>query len=244
MPTDKSARQRRCVVIFTKPPRPGEVKTRLIGDLSAAQAAQLHEAFIGDVTERMARGPFALSLAWALRDDEPIPSWSLDDGSSLSGARQVGADLGERLFQGLLERSEDHDLVAALGSDHPSIPVDRPREAFERLEAGADVVVGPAEDGGYYLLACTRSALRREIFEGIAWSTETVLEETLARCRGLNLRVELLPEGADVDRPEDLKRLARRLVHPPSAGGLHCPRTFGLLEKWGLFQEWGLLETS
>jgi uncharacterized protein len=223
-------RRQRCVLIFTKPARPGQVKTRLIGDLSAAQAARLHEAFVGDVVERMARGPFSLLLAWALDDGEALPRWTLENGEAVAGLRQRGPDLGERLFRGLAEAAEAYGAVAALGSDHPSIPVDRPRQAFEALEAGADVALGPAEDGGYYLLACAGKTLRRELFEGIAWSTERVLEQTLERCRSLRYEVALLPEGADVDRPEDLRRLASRLA----GGELDCPRTRRLLEEWDL----------
>jgi rSAM/selenodomain-associated transferase 1 len=229
MSTANSSSSDRRVLIFTKPARPGRVKTRLIGDLSAIQAAQLHEAFVGDVVEALAGGPYQLVLAWALEEGEEAPRLLDPAGEPVASQRQEGKDLGERLFHGLARSAEEFSFVAALGSDHPTIPRDRLQRAFEALEAGADVALGPASDGGYYLIACSRRGLRRELFTGIAWSTETVLAETLERAESLGLEVFLLPEGHDVDRPADLARLARELAAEPG----RCPRTRARLEAWG-----------
>ena len=103
--------------------------------------------------------------------------------------------------------------------------------AFERVESGADVVLGPAEDGGYYLIALRAGAVAPRLFEGIAWSTGQVLAATLDRCRELGLAVELLPQASDVDTPEDLHRLAARMA---AGGDLGCPRTHALLASLGL----------
>jgi glycosyltransferase A (GT-A) superfamily protein (DUF2064 family) len=103
--------------------------------------------------------------------------------------------------------------------------------AFAAVEAGADAVLGPAEDGGYYLIALRAGAVSPRLFEGIAWSTGRVFAETLARCRELGLAVELLPAATDVDTPEDLRRLAARLAADP-AEDLGCPRTRELLDSW------------
>ncbi len=120
----------------------------------------------------------------------------------------------------------------ALGSDHPTLPLDLVHRAFETLEtpeAGADVVLGPAEDGGYYLIALKAGAVHPRLFEDVAWSTGEVLATTLNRCRELGLSVELLPEASDVDTPEDLRRLARRMADAGS--DLGCPRTQALLHS-------------
>jgi hypothetical protein len=210
------------VLLFTKPARPGRVKTRLVGELTPEEAARLHAAFLGDLGERLARGRFHLEIAWALEDGEEIPA------GPLPGSRQVGADLGARLFHALSGAGRRFDAVAAVGSDHPELGVETVEDAFVKLGAGAEVVLGPVPDGGYYLIGLARHAVRRELFEGIPWSTATVLEDTLARARRLGLAVELLAEGHDVDRPDDLAALARRL----SASG-DCPRTRGLLASWG-----------
>ena len=182
----------RRLLLFTKPARAGRVKTRLIGDLTARQAADLHAAFLGDLLARLRPGCFDLRLAWALDPAAGAPA------------------------------------VAALGSDHPTLPLAVVHRAFAAVEAGTPVVLGPAADGGYYLIALAAAAVSPRLFAGIPWSTEGVLGETLVRCRELGLAWELLPAASDVDTPHDLARLAGDLA----AGDLDCPRTRGLLASW------------
>jgi len=225
----------RRLLLFTKPARAGRVKTRLIGappeGLSASQAAEIHAAFVEDLLDRLRGGAFSTTIAWALDDlpeGEPIP-----DPYGFPGVRQQGADLGTRLYGALAAASDPESsdaVVAALGSDHPTIPVSRIEEAFARVEAGADVVLGPADDGGYYLIAVRRGALAPRLFADVEWSTERVLRTTLARAEELHLRVELLAAGTDVDTPADLARLALSLCDDD----LGCPRTRALLATWGM----------
>lgn len=215
------------LVLFTKPPLPGRVKTRLIGPaptgLSAEAAADLHWAFVLDLLERLEERDFTLFVAWALDDAaEPPPI-------AVPSFRQHGGDLGERLWRGLARVGRSASRVAAVGSDHPGLTLARVHEAFALLEGGADVVLGPAADGGYYLVAVRTERLDRRLFEGISWSTGAVLGQTLERCAELGLAVELLPEATDVDTPRDLARLAATLT----AGDAGCPRTRRLLDSWG-----------
>ncbi len=206
-------------MVFTKPARPGRVKTRLIGELDAEQAAALHAAFLSDLLERLAGGGFDLRIAWALEPGEEAPP--------APGFRQEGGDLGERLFHGLARAARDHGRVAAVGSDHPDLPLATVERAFAELET-AEIVLGPAEDGGYYLVGARAEALRPELFEGIAWSTGGVFEATVERCQRLGLRLARLPVAADVDTPADLERLAAALER----GEADCPRTRALLASW------------
>ncbi len=223
-----------CVLLFTKPAIPGRVKTRLIGELSAEQAARLHAAFLGDLSERLAGGRFHLQIAWALFGDESFPTDLVAGGEHV---RQTGGDLGERLYRGLSaaasrrrsDGSRCFDAVAAVGSDHPELELETVEQAFECVATGADAVFGPARDGGYYMTALTPRAVRRELFEGVPWSTAEVLDSSLARCRRLGLSTALLPVGHDIDVALDLRRLADRL----RAGTVGCPRTRALLVKWG-----------
>jgi rSAM/selenodomain-associated transferase 1 len=217
----------RRLLLFTKPAREGRVKTRLIGDLTAAEAARLHAAFLADLLGRLREGDFELRLAWALNPQEEVPA------GPVPGVRQQGDDLGERLYRALSEAAAECASVAALGSDHPTLPLAIVHRAFETVEAGADVVLGPAEDGGYYLIALRGGAVHRRLFEGIAWSTERVLPATLERCRELGLAVELLPMAADVDTPDDLRRLAASMAEEDDLG---CPSTRSLLQSLGFFQ--------
>lgn len=226
-PTPSTPATSRRLLLFTKPARAGRVKTRLIGDLTPAQAAELHAAFVADLLDRLSGGSFELRLAWALEEGEEIPE------SPFPGVRQRGAGLGDRLYAALSEAAassaDSEPLVAALGSDHPTLPLDLIHRAFEALEAGAPVVIGPAEDGGYYLIAVRSGALSPRLFADIAWSTPQVLAATLERCRELGLTPEMLPEASDVDTPDDLRRLAERMA----AHDLGCPRTRELLLAWG-----------
>lgn len=204
----------------------------MIGLLEPAEAAELHAAFLGDLVERLRLGRFDLELAWSLDPDEPLPT------AAHPGIRQRGGDLGERLFAGLNEVAVRYPFVAAVGSDHPDLPSALVEEAFSRLEEGADVALGPAVDGGYYLIAVRREALDRRMFDEIEWSTDSVLAATLERCRELKLQVARLATAADVDRPEDLRRLARRLIGGGGAGEtVECPRTARLLRAWNWHEE-------
>ena len=212
----------RRLLLFTKPARPGRVKTRLIGELTAEEAARLHGAFLDDLLDRLQGGDFELTLAWALDPDEEVPA------GPVPGVRQRGSDLGERLYLALSEAALSEagsGTVAAVGSDHPALPLELVHRAFATVEAGADVVLGPAEDGGYYLIALRAGAVSPRLFADIAWSTEQVLATTLERCRELRLRVELLPSASDVDTPDDLRRLAGHMI----TSDLGCPRTRELL---------------
>ena len=214
----------RCLLVFSKPARPGLVKTRLIGELTSDQTAQLHAAFLDDLTARLRQGRFDLFVAWAVAAEESLPA------SALSAVRQVGESLGDRLYGTLNQVAAAYRWLAAIGSDHPDLALSLVHQAFDKLVGGADVVFGPATDGGYYLVALRSEALHPKIFQGIEWSTSTVLASSLERCRELGLNVGQLPEAADVDTPEDLRRLARVLQDQPE---LDCPRTRSLLASWG-----------
>lgn len=220
--------ERGCVVVFTKPARPGRVKTRLIGRLSAEQVAQLQQAFLDDLVARLCDGRHDIWVAWALEAGEAPPQAS--PGVGLPAVRQSDGDLGDRLEDALRRALEAHPYAAVVGSDHPDMPAARIDEAFVALRRGADVVFGPAGDGGYYLVAVRSGSLRSGLFAGIPWSTERVLATTLARCRELGLEAELLALGHDVDTPDDLPRLSGHLARHPD----DCPRTRTLFDRWGL----------
>lgn len=248
----------RCLFLFTKPARPGRVKTRLTrgeGALSPERAALLHAAFLGDLAERLLPGTvarsevrFRLRLAWALEAGAALPDLAAEvapmgevaipDDAALDAVRQAGGDLGEKLFEALSRAAAEHPGgVAAVGSDHPTLPLERVRRAFALLDGGADVVLGPADDGGYYLVALRPGAVRRRLFAEIPWSTGGVLAATEARCRELALRLVHLPPGQDVDEPADLDRLAALLAGDRASRlpgeASDCPRTRRLLRAWG-----------
>ena len=221
----------RRLLLFAREPVPGKVKTRLIapGGLTPGQAASLHAALVADLSRRLDAGRWELILMWALSEGEDSPVGLAPPG--VTWRRQRGRDLGERLFAGLERAASGAGHVAAVGSDQPGLQAARVEAAFDLLARGNDAVLGPARDGGYYLIALRREAVRRRLFDGVAWSTPSVLRETLSRCRGLGLKVGLLPEAEDLDTVDDLVRFLEALDRRPGLRSL-CPRTAALVASW------------
>ena len=128
---------------------------------------------------------------------------------------QHGADLGERLANALGHHfGLGYRRVVIMNSDGPTLPLAYLEEAFSGLDR-ADVTLGPGHDGGYYLIGMKR--LHRELFRGIAWSTEKVIPQTLAACQSLGLAVHQLAQWYDVDVESDLDLLRRDLARDPAA---------------------------
>jgi rSAM/selenodomain-associated transferase 1 len=191
----------RALIVFVKHPAPGQVKTRLVPALGEELATELYRALSEAVLEATVPGPgeYERLVFFAPEDAaEGMRAW-------LPGLRllpQAGADLGERMaaaFARAFQRGASR--VAIVGTDAPAVSRATVVEALEALDT-ADVVLGPAEDGGYYLLAVSRP--RPELFEGVAWSTSTVLEETRSRADRGGLKTHLLPRLRDIDTAEDL----------------------------------------
>lgn len=236
-----------CLLLFTKPARPGRVKTRLVGArvgetvIAPGDAAGLHAALLGDLCERLADGAakdFQLRLAWDLQptDESPPLPEELRGRARVDATRQGGRDLGERLFRALDEAAREHPVVGAVGSDHPTLSLDAVRRAFAALAAGeADVALGPSLDGGYYLVAVRREVLSPRLFAEVDWSSERVLAQTRERCRELGLAAVELPLARDVDLGEDVAALAGEIAAAEAAGEtVACPRTRRVLAGWGL----------
>jgi rSAM/selenodomain-associated transferase 1 len=205
----------RALLVFAKTPKPGKVKTRLLTAVSAEAAAALHEACIVD-TMRLAkkmRGCDVLVFAAGGTGYFLKQLRKQGSGARLRVLPQRGAELGARMESAFRKCfAMGYREVMVIGTDTPWMGTERVRRAFAELKAN-DVVVGPAEDGGYYLLGMRKFV--REIFRGIPWSTERVLELTLQVIARVKLREKLLRRDFDLDRPEDLARAARMLKRSP-----------------------------
>jgi len=203
------------IVLFARVPRLGRVKTRLVPPLSSRAALQLHVALVthaARVVRRAARRTGAVAvIAWSAPWKPPARGPLAPLAAALAGwARrpQTGGDLGRRMraaIRRLLERG--HAGVVVVGSDAPLVEADRVARAVRTVRArgagtGAPVVLGPAEDGGYYLIGV--SSDRPDLFTGISWGSRQVLRATQARLRRSRTRVILLPRARDIDRPADL----------------------------------------
>jgi len=184
------------VIVFSRAPVPGRVKTRIAARLGAWRAARLHLRLTRlalRTAHAAACGPVELHVTARHR------AFPRDEKKFL----QRGNNLGERMYRAL----HRHKRAILIGSDCPALRAADLRAAARRLRAGYRVVLAPAEDGGYALIAA-RSA-PRALFEGIAWGGPEVFAETLRRLR--DLRSCVLRTLWDVDRPEDLERLRAML---------------------------------
>ncbi len=200
------------LVVFAKPPVPGRVKTRLTPPLAPEDAARLYGAFLRDALDQYRGLGATLRLYLALDEETPAspqgaayPEWMAD-----SIFRQEGAGLGERMQHAFEETFAAGARRALLiGTDHPTLPSAWIRKGFSLLETPDRVVLGPAADGGFYLLGMNR--FYPQLFEGMTYSHEAVFEQTADRAVRCGASLHALPAWYDVDTFDDLKRLAEDL---------------------------------
>jgi len=183
--------------VFARAPVAGKVKTRLIPRLGAERAAQLQRRLIlAALRTAAAVGPVELHVTHR-------HSWLRGLGVTLR--LQRGGDLGERMHHALRGRVSGRRFAVLIGSDAPALRPADLRQALRWLRGGTDVVLAPAEDGGYALIAARRIDAR--VFAGIRWGTDEVLARTLDNLRQCGLSYRLLRTVWDVDRPDDVDRL-------------------------------------
>ena len=197
------------VVVVAKSPRSGHVKTRLCPPLAHSDAASLHGAFLRDTLDRVrSLAGVDVAVAYTPAEDRPVFE------ATCAGAMllpQPEGDLGTRLaaiFETLCARGNRG--VVAIGADTPTLPPAFVQRAFVLLSRhDIDVVLGPAHDGGYYLIGLKE--LYPALFRNIPWSTDRVYALTMDRAARAELRVACLPAWHDVDTFADLRRLASDL---------------------------------
>jgi uncharacterized protein len=193
------------LIVFTRFPEPGKTKTRLIGRLGAVGAADLQREMtthtLAEARVFAARGGAGVEVRYEGGGEAQM---SETFGGDLRYVPQGGGDLGDRLVRAVATAFEDRaGTVLVIGSDCPGVTADLLERALDLLRGDARrVVLGPALDGGYYLIGLGRVV--PELFEEVAWGTEHVLDRTIERARRAGLEVRLLEALADVDRPEDL----------------------------------------
>jgi rSAM/selenodomain-associated transferase 1 len=210
MPTSARSTQRTALVIFAKAPIPGQVKTRLCPPLTPDEAATLHGSFVLDTLERTKAAAAAFKLTFD-RYLACAPSSAhvffriMEERQGVRLVDQVGDDLGSRMnqaFETLFAQGYTHGLI--VGTDTPSLPLERFQQALAALESH-DLVLGPALDGGYYLIGLNRPI--PGLFTEIPWSTEQVLALTQEKAGALGLKTALLAPWRDVDTIDDLQAL-------------------------------------
>jgi hypothetical protein len=215
-----AARATQCALaVMAKAPRSGKVKTRLAPPLTPDQAAAINICFLRDTTENIAA--LAPTRAAGVISYTPVGDEALFDNllpSSFSLIPQRGGDFGERL----LATAEDllacgYGSACLIDSDSPTVPAAAFQQAVIELQKKGDrVVIGPAHDGGYYLIGLKRA--HPELFANIHWSTSTVFAETLTAAKSANIEAIILPLWYDVDDAATLAILNAELLQnkPPS----------------------------
>ncbi len=225
------------LAVMVKAPRTGEVKTRLVPPLKPDEAAALNVCFLCDVTAVIAElcgsGEADGFAAYTPAGAEQAFDNLLPPGFRLLAQR--GAHLGERLLHAAQDFfAGGYQSMCLINSDSPTLPVAVLQDAVKALRAPGDrIVLGPADDGGYYLIGLKQAHQR--LFEDIAWSTPTVLGSTLERAREIGLECTMLPSWYDVDDADSLHRLCRELfAATPSTNvlrGYAAPHTREFLRK-------------
>jgi rSAM/selenodomain-associated transferase 1 len=219
------------LAVMAKAPVPGTVKTRLAPPLTQEQAAELYLALLSDQLEHLTElGAADLYVAFTPSDAMPLIASIAPAGYRCFAQR--GGDLGERMNEVLAELwRRGHRNLILIGSDLPPVPLNTFHDGFAQLSAGEKrVVLGPSSDGGYYLIGMNPPV--PEIFSGMTWSHEHVLEVTTDKLTGLGIDFGLLPEWFDVDTVEDLERL--RAVSDLSMRD-SMQRTLACLQRIGSF---------
>lgn len=216
---------KKALIIFAKKPVPGQVKTRLVPRLSSEEAAELYRCMLEDTLAKAAR----------LTD---IDKYLFYEGGAAAGRYfsetvrgmtclpQQGKDLGERMAEAFRQVfAQGYGAAAIIGTDSPDLPLFSIEHAYEQLrDPGIDVVFGPCEDGGYYLLAM--KSLQRELFRNVPWSGGDVLTKSLKNADAAGIGVSLLPIWHDVDRAQDLMR--PELLEVDNG----APRTREFIKSW------------
>jgi rSAM/selenodomain-associated transferase 1 len=195
------------VLLARAPSAPG--KTRLTSSLPIVAAVALRRALLLDTYEAVRVAGAALFVAFTPDDArEEFEILLTDSGTTLIAQR--GEDLGVRMHAAMVDAfAHGARQVALVGSDLPTLPPSHLPRAFSLLEAGHDLVLGPSEDGGYYLVAMRRAEER--LFQDIVWGSPTVLGQTVAIAETLKLSTALLEPWFDVDTRADLRRIAADL---------------------------------
>lgn len=210
------------LIIVAKQPVEGRCKTRLAKTIGHATATKLYEYFLFDIRDKLVRDlreQCDVIVAFTPESDPQYFEKYCPTGWRIMP--QVGEDLGERLSHAVREvLGRGYKRVVVMSTDSPDLPIAYILSAFNRL-LDHDAVLGPCEDGGYYLIGMRRDI--PHLFHDITWSTEWVAEQTICRARECGAMLAMLPVWYDVDGEQDLKRLIMSAYHPNAEAGAEIP---------------------
>ena len=190
------------LIIFAKSPVPGQVKTRLIPGIGRRRATSLYQELLTRTLNTAGKAGFSSIQVWVNGNTAHGYFTRLKSRHFVILKKQRGKDLGQRMFNAFDTVLRKYPYAVLIGSDCPSLSSADLQLAADFLGNKTDVVLGPADDGGYYLIGLNKSTPL--LFSGIKWGKETVRTETCSRIKKINLKIELLSNRADLDRTSDL----------------------------------------
>jgi rSAM/selenodomain-associated transferase 1 len=199
------------VLVFTRTPVPGQVKTRLIPAIGAERAANLHRAMLWRTVATATQAGVGPVSLWCSPASEHPFIGEIQREFGVSVHVQSGDNLGERMHLAFQSQPGDGGGAVLVGTDCPFLESSDLQQAAQALRQGADAVIGPAEDGGYYLIGVRASDTG--VFSGVPWGSQQVLAATRRKFRDLGWQWRELSTRQDVDRPADLAALADLLVY-------------------------------
>ncbi len=196
------------ILFFVKTPQSGQVKSRLSPFLGDANVLELYRGFVCDMLDTLDNTGLPCTICFHPPDaGAAISAWL---GASRSYRQQQGTDVGQRMEQAFRSTfSAGCERAVLIGSDIPDLPASILTDALDALRS-KDAVIGPASDGGYYLIGFRRSSFLPEVFHGIAWSRPDVFRRTMQAFALKKRAVHVLPSWQDVDTAEDLLALIKR----------------------------------
>lgn len=215
--------ERNSLVIMAKQPIAGRTKTRLIPPFNPQQAADLFEALMMDTIQLVLRIP-NLEITIAFSPSSATEYFNRSRFPQTALLPVDGSNIGECLYEtAKMMITNNHSRIILMNSDGPSLPPDYILQAYALLENN-DLVIGPSEDGGYYL--CGFKKLFPQLFQGITWGSARVLGQTLESAKNNNLSVALTPSWYDIDTGADVARLYRESHSLPKASLIHTRKFF------------------
>ena len=195
------------IIQFAKAPEAGKVKTRLIPALGEQGALALHKRLIRKVFAELTKAKLCQIELWVSGYRvAPFFNKLIENTKACPIHLQTEGDLGQRMQHALEQVLTNCSYALIVGSDCPAVTQDYLEQALVALEQGADVVIGPAEDGGYVLIGMRR--VYSKLFNDIDWGSDRVFAQTEEKLKSIACTWIKLPELWDVDRPEDLKKLS------------------------------------
>jgi len=213
------------LIVFVRAPVEGTVKTRLQPEISPTQSLALYRAVVDDLLSRLQDLKHVEIFIFFSPEEkaQSVADWL---GREYTYSPQPGEDLGDRMSGAIVQTLRNCGRVLLIGSDIPDLGGETIRDAFTRLDS-SDIVIGPSEDGGYYLIGMKQTV--PELFIDMVWSEKTVFSKSLERARKLGLRVSVIETMRDIDTFEDVLAVWQSIRENRKVGKTKYPNLFKVL---------------